>query len=308
MPPPLDREEASSGATCKLGPVRILERGATSTRYGRYEYLYRYRTMVLLYCTTSYVASGKFVAGSTANLVVDTFNTVLYSMLGVAEGRMITMGWVLTGPMKSTKTGQYRSSDPDDALAVPRALRFDATNLQLLAMPVPELVQLRAQQPLGSHTQTVLQTGMSLPLFDQGGATAFDLELVLELAMEAIAVDIVLLASSPAQVVSGGLAVGINASALATAGDRRTISLIVAEQKVLAFTLPPGARSLNVRALADRNVVEVFVGDGRGIYTSAVNISDVAVPGAFLTARLPVTLTNSSAWKMGCCWKADRAL
>eukprot|EP01052_Picozoa_sp_SAG31_P013697 SAG31_NODE_830_length_11688_cov_35.424023_3_plen_1278_part_00 len=250
-------------------------------------------------------ASGKFVAGATANLAVDTFNTVLYSMLGVAEGRMITMGWVLAGPMKSAKAGQYRTSGRHDALTVPRALRFDATNLQLQAMPVPELVQLRGQL-LGSHTQTALQEGTSLSLFDKGGATAFDLELFLDLATEAIAVDVVLLASRPAQVANGGLVVGINASALATAGDRRTISLIVAEQKVLAFTLPPGARSLNVRALADRNIAEVFVGDGRGIYTSAVNISGVAVPGAFLTARSPVTLTNSSAWKMGCCWKADR--
>ena len=65
-------------------------------------------------------------------------------------------------------------------------------------------------------------------------------------------------------------------------------------------------RSLSVRAIADRNVVEVFVGHGRGIYTSAVNISAVAAPGAFLTAHLPVTLMNSSAYEMGCCWKASQ--
>ena len=219
---------------------------------------------------------------------------------------MIMMGWVLAGPMKNSTAGQqYRTSGPDDALTVPRELHFDGTHSQLLAMPVPELVQLRGQQ-LGRHAQRALAQGATCSLFEKNHATAFDLELFLELvATEAVAVDVVLLASRP-QDIDGGLVIGINASAPATAAEPRTISLIIAEETVLTFVLPPGKRSLSVRAIADRNVVEVFVGHGRGIYTSAVNISAVAAPGAFLTAHLPVTLMNSSAYEMGCCWKASQ--
>ena len=251
--------------------------------------------------------SGKFtVSASTANLAVDSYNTVLYTMLGVAEGRIITMGWVPAGPMKRDVNGDYRTSGPDDCLTVPRELRYDAANSQLLAMPVAELTALRGKL-LGSHAQAALLQGTSLTLLDTD-ATAFDLELLFELAAsEAIAVDVALLASGP-QAVDGGLIIGINISAPAAAADRRTVSLTVSGKTVLAFAMPPGERSLSVRALADRNVAEVFVGDGRGAYTSAVNISSVTAAGAFLTAHLPVTLTNASAWAMDCGVKAGGAL
>ena len=100
---------------------------------------------------------------------------------------------------------------------------------------------------------------------------------------------------------AGGLTLGINA----TSEDPRHVSLSVGGGVVFAFTLPPQQDTLDVRALADRNVVEVFVASGRGVYTGAVNISAVAAPGAFVLARRPATVVSAKAWEMGCGWAAE---
>ena len=75
---------------------------------------------------------------------------------------------------------------------------------------------------------------------------------------------------------------------------------------VYTFGLPAGQSALSFRALADRNIVEVFVAGGRGGDTAGVNISNVASPGASVTARLPATVLNASAWECGCGWAQGR--
>ena len=249
---------------------------------------------------------------------------VMYSMLTPVDGRLLMMGWVLTSramnangwymsPVSrhdiagiwvafSSRCQRYRCEQgPADCLTVPRAVTFDAAMSQLLAVPVDELSALR-QGVIGSRSGAALAAGQSLALLERS-ATAFDLELGLKLVPNTdLAVDIALLTSGPtAAPESGGLILGINA----TSEDPRRVSLSVGGGVVFAFTLPPQQDTLDVRALADRNVVEVFVASGRGVYTGAVNISAVAAPGAFVLARRPATVVSAKAWEMGCGWATE---
>lgn len=212
---------------------------------------------------------------------------VMYSMLTPINGRMLMMGWVLTARSEDAN-GWHMSPGPADCLTVPREVTFDAIMSQLLVMPTKELSSLRGQM-IGSRGTVVLTVDKSLALLETN-STAFDLELTFMLSASELAV----------QLAPGGLVIGINV----TSGEERHVSLSVdSDDVVFTFALPPHQKTLAVRALCDRNVVEVFVANGRGVFTGAANALES--PGAFVLARRTVTMVSAKAWEMGCGWEVD---
>jgi hypothetical protein len=69
--------------------------------------------------------------------------------------------------------------------------------------------------------------------------------------------------------------------------------------------LPHGATTLAVRALLDRTILEVFIGNGRLAITSAVGAPPPTARGAYVTAHSAVGVAGASAWEMGCGWADD---
>ena len=73
-----------------------------------------------------------------------------------------------------------------------------------------------------------------------------------------------------------------------------------------SFELPATETTLALRILADRTLVEAFVGDGRGVVTTPVLApgKDPTKAGCFLSAGAGGTVTVNSyeAYEMGCGW------
>ena len=73
----------------------------------------------------------------------------------------------------------------------------------------------------------------------------------------------------------------------------------------LSFLLPGAAKSVELRILADRTIVEVFAGSGRGVVSMPV-LKPSNVTGAFIFnpsyATSSLTVASAAAWGMGCGW------
>ena len=69
------------------------------------------------------------------------------------------------------------------------------------------------------------------------------------------------------------------------------------------FTLPAEETTINVRALVDVNIAEVFVADGRAAYTASARAGSPAATEVYIFApTAPVLVNNATVWSMGCGW------
>ena len=69
--------------------------------------------------------------------------------------------------------------------------------------------------------------------------------------------------------------------------------------------LLPASEPLAIRALADRVLVEVFVGGGRGVVSRPCSPGERPHAGGRVRhqlGRCALTLASSAAWAMGCGW------
>lgn len=246
------------------------------------------------------------------------------------SGRLLHLGWFNVQPTQG-------------CLTVPRSVTYDAQTSKLLSLPVAEVALLRAGALGRTTAAAALAPAASLGLFASGKrSTTFDLEAELELPKAADGgtsrLRLSLLASAPSV---AAVFIDINASApfvassssslsppprrssppsssassaAAAGGSFRnvTMSAAVPHATNAAFNtsgitfLLPASEPLAIRALADRVLVEVFVGGGRGVVSSPVLApgSDPTLAAAFVTnlGDAPLTLASSAAWAMGCGW------
>jgi sucrose-6-phosphate hydrolase SacC (GH32 family) len=213
-------------------------------------------------------ATQKFTE-TTAPAPLDASDLLIYTQMHSDDNRLLFVGWWNVGL---------------SCLAAPREVTYDAELQRLHALPVAELAQLRGES-LGQHsTPTSISQGPSaaMPLFGKGQAsTSFDLEAEVALPTDrgsSLDFGLALLASDSE---NAEVVVRITVSA-ATAGDDddgrdagvRTVNVTAGVpgttgrqagyNSSLAFPFPAAESVLALRVLADRTLVELFVGDGRG--------------------------------------------
>eukprot|EP01051_Picozoa_sp_SAG22_P010425 SAG22_NODE_939_length_6404_cov_3.836003_3_plen_235_part_00 len=214
-----------------------------------------------------------------------------------------------------------------DCLTAPREITYDPTLAQLLSNPVAELRSLRAATALGPLlVNKPLAAGQSAAIFSSsssssgsnataGGAaaTAFDLELNLSLANAGgspLAVSVGLVGPAAPSATAGCGAdvrcVELNVTRAPNNPGAHLVTVVAGGGKMrTSFVLPHAAPSiLAFRALVDRSIVEIFVGGGRAVYTSAVGPPPPSHSGAFVTAHAAATVSSAGAWEMGCGWVA----
>jgi hypothetical protein len=165
-------------------------------------------------------------------------------------------------------------------------------------------------------------------LFEDGkGSTSFDLEVEVALPSSTSSgsteIELSLLASSMhnAEVVVKIVVGAVSTSSGGSSGVRQinvTAGVPGATSRrqpgynsSLSFPFPAAEGVLALRVLADRTLVELFVGNGRGVVTTPVLApgEDSSRTGAFLSvpttgdkAAPKVMLQSSRAWEMGCGW------
>ena len=191
-----------------------------------------------------------------------------------------------------------------DCLTAPREITYDAALAQLLSNPIHELRTLRSAAPLGTAGTKSLAAGQSMTIFEKAGATAFDLELNLTLTDAPLAVSVALLgAAAPGDAGCGAnpYCVALNVTRGPTAAPLVTVVGSGGKMRT-SFALPHGAATLELRALVDRSVLEVFVGGGRAAITSGVGAPPETARGAYVTAHSAASVAGAGAWAMGCGW------
>lgn len=214
-----------------------------------------------------------------------------------ADGRVFHLGWFNVGA---------------GALTVPRSLAYDVTLGKILATPVAETATLRAAV-LGQHSNVTLVGAELLNITDRGQSTSFDLDAQIALSGRRLAWGAALLAASRE---GAEVQLRVNVSAPAADGTCNVSMRVEVPQSTSAwntstsFLLPAGSASLSLRVLADRTMVEIFVGDGRGVVSVPV-LAPGAQParaGALLysadesAGAAPITVLGATVWAMGCGW------
>ena len=222
---------------------------------------------------------------------------VYFSEVNIVDGgRMIHVGWVIGA----------------DCLTTPREISYDATLEQLLSNPVAELRSLRGA--LISHPAAalpaVLKAGSSLALFDgKTNETAYDLELAFALVPgQPLSIAVSLLSAVPPP--SSGCGIGDHFCFEVDVSVDHVAVFKSSGVRDYSFALPAGTSELTVRALVDRNIMEVFVAGGRAVSTYGCGAGGRICParpvtaelGAWVTAVSAVTVNSALAWEMGCGW------
>jgi sucrose-6-phosphate hydrolase SacC (GH32 family) len=255
---------------------------------------------------------------TTAPAPLDASDLLIFSQMHSDDNRLLFVGWWNVGL---------------SCLTAPREITYDVDLQRLHALPVAELAQLRGKS-LGEQTRpTPISPGAAgaVALFEDGkGSTSFDLELEVALPSStgsgSTEFELSLLASSTtnAEVIA---TVAIGAVALNTGGSTGVRQINVTTgvpgttprrqpgyNSSLSFPFPATERVLALRVLADRTLVELFVGNGRGVVTTPVLApgKDSSRTGAFLSVSATaeagridapkVTLQSARAWEMGCGW------
>ena len=199
-------------------------------------------------------------------------------------------------------------------LTAPREVTYDPLLETLKALPVKELALLRGEKlsPASAAARTVHAGGDALSLFKAGAAsTTFDVEAEIALPSSPVSFTLAVMAASPTHAevllnVTVGTASGsvrnVNVTAgVPGAGGRSQ----AAYNSSFSFELPATETTLALRILADRTLVEAFVGDGRGVVTTPVLApgKDPTKAGCFLSAGAgSVTVNSLAAYEMGCGW------
>jgi len=197
------------------------------------------------------------------------------------------------------------------SLTAPREMTYDPTQQKILVLPVTEMALLRGKvlghKPAGKVTQ-----GKDFALFDNGEtSTTFDMEVNVTLTPQKpvrFGASIMASNASNAEVIlkvnistaEKGLRVVNMSVGVPFAGPRQS------SLNVTYSFLFPDAPTLPLRILADRSIVEIFLGGGRGIVTTGVLApgKDPSRSGVFLTTESdePVELNSAAAWSMNCGW------
>ena len=174
----------------------------------------------------------------------------------------------------------------------------------MLALPVKELETLR-NASLGARTATTVDAAHPLAAFDTT-STTFDLEAELTLPVNGSAT-VALLAASPSV---AEVLLTINATTLPgyttySVSAEVPFATTATYNTTLAFNMSDGAATLPLRVVADRTLVEVFLGGGRGVVSTPVLVPGKSPDngGVFFSApAAPYTVASASAWEMGCGW------
>lgn len=263
-------------------------------------------------------ATQKF-SQTTAPAPLDASDLLIFTQMHSDDNRLLFVGWWNVGL---------------SCLTAPREITYDANLQRLHALPVAELAQLRGET-LGEYTQpTPVSPGVAgaVALFEDGkGSTSFDLEAEVKLpsstGIDSTKFQLSLLASSThnAEVIVK-IVVGAVSTDTGGSGGVRLVNVTTGVpgatsrrqpgyNSSLSFPFPATESVLALRVLADRTLVELFVGNGRGVVTTPVLApgKDSSRTGAFLsvpsvgdvaggTDAPVVTLQSARAWEMGCGW------
>jgi sucrose-6-phosphate hydrolase SacC (GH32 family) len=213
-------------------------------------------------------------------------------------------------------------------LTAPREVFYDPILQKLRALPVKELTSLR-QNILGANHNRLATATKPLALFDETNhSLSFDLEAEIMLPSTSVTFGIAIMASTPSDAEvflnvivseSTGTGTGTGTGNSTTNGLLRTVNIstgvphATSKQAGLnatfSFQLPKAdadADSIVLRVLADRTIVEVFVGSGRGVITTGVlspGKQSLTHNKAFLfTEEANLQVKSATAWAMGCGW------
>ena len=247
-------------------------------------------------------ATNRFSPGQ-GPIPLDVSADIRFSELGIIDGRMLHMGWVIGSV----------------CLSAPREVTYDANLVQLLSVPAPELLALRGAL-LGSAANARVTQGHALAVFPNGTHSAtFDMEVEFALPSQAgVVARIAVLAAGPDPATDMTyFLLQVNVTGPAPAGLREVAvqwcnspsCTWSASKARYSFALPE-QDALAVRLLVDRTLVEVFVAEGRATLTGSVSgsASGPTTGGAYLSAvEEPVVVNKVSAWAMGCGWATGEA-
>ena len=104
------------------------------------------------------------------------------------------------------------------------------------------------------------------------------------------------------------VSVALTVSGVGNDGIRTaTLSVTPGTPGNTTLALPATDRTLAVRVLADRTIIETYVGGGRGVVTSPVGRppNDLASAKVFLRntdTRAALMVESLEAWELGCGW------
>jgi hypothetical protein len=149
-----------------------------------------------------------------------------------------------------------------------------------------------------------------MTIFDQAGATSIDIEINITLTAAPLAVSIALLGDIAPAAGCGTdtRCIGLNvtrdpAGSNQSLPPNHLVTFVANGGKMsTSFVLPHEVTTLAVRALLDRSILEVFVGNGRAAFTSGVGAPSSSNHASFVTAHTQATVTGASVWSMGCGW------
>ena len=247
---------------------------------------------------TQYVVLGRYGAdGTFANVSapqpIESSQVVVFGTMQCTDGRCIHLAWFNVG---------------GSCLTVPRELTYAYSAAtgegRMLALPVKEIETLR-NASLGVRTAITVDAAHPLAAFDTT-STTFDLEAELTLPVNGSAT-VALLAASPSV---AEVLLTINATTLPgyttySVSAEVPFATTATYNTTLAFNMSGGEATLPLRVVADRTLVEVFVGGGRGVVSTPV-LEPGKSPdngGVFFSApAAPYTVASASAWEMGCGW------
>ena len=251
--------------------------------------------------------SSTFLPGPT-NVAIDVSGNLVFSLVNVIPGevsgmpkRMVHMGWVPAAK----------------SLSIPRRITYLPESHQLLSAPVRELLTLRGAV-LASHAVHV-SPGKPFEVLAPGSqAPSYDLTVDFALPVsgaEPFAARVALLAAGP-DPATDETAFLLSIQASGADPSTRTRNFTVARcgcnghdccadshQLIdpFTFTMPDVSQVVDLRALVDVNIVEVFVASGRYVYTTAVNS---ASGGIFVNAPMSTQSIqiNATVYSMACGW------
>ena len=243
----------------------------------------------------------------------DNFNWVTTGPNGpdpaIDSGRLLIVAWVYGPPAPSS-------------MSLIRDISYDAAARQLVSFPVPEYTLLRTHAVMQHQNLGVVGPGVlkTLPLPAGVGGSA-DILLSFELRDAVTAADgFGLAVRAPSRAYAGAAAVTmtVNHVGASDADGNRNVSMSFVtpdpkadhDSNANATVLLLRGEALDVRVLIDKSVVEFFVMGGRAAYVACDVFYSLANSSVhiFNAGTAPVTVSNVSAYQMGCGWAHTKPL
>jgi sucrose-6-phosphate hydrolase SacC (GH32 family) len=238
------------------------------------------------------------------------------------SGRILAVGWVHA--IDRSDPQALRDGCPKvggievcgiQAISATREVKFEPQTKMLTFDIIAEYSQLHNGTLLSSSTvelQASKATALALP---SGKGLAMDLELSVELPQhEAVAFEATVMAdvsgaAGGGSTSSAGVTLHLNVSAPnATTGYRvavaRTSGNVAPTPWRNPFPVLPEEKTVSLRALVDRSIVEFVLANGRSAFT-ARGYPTASQTGVQLLADKAIKVTNVTAHEMGCGWAVD---